>query len=233
MISEVLDSPTVAASDAAEAASAHSRINIPLNLENWKHLDPDTQTRLLWFHQHALDQKMDWTDCCAALGYDRSTVFRMLKGTYEGSWKNLTKAVDSYRKLVEDRGTIQQNEYAENGVWKLISAGLSYAMANNSITLITGESRTGKSSGALTWKERNNHGRSVMFTVPPTGGAKMLLRKIAEQIGVNVNLAVPQMMSSIYRAFNKNRILIADEAHRLLPGDRRKPGHARNPSRYL
>lgn len=208
-------------SDAAEASSAHARINVPLNLENWKHLDPGTQQELLWFHQHALDTKLDWEACCDALNYDRSTVFRILKGTYEGSWKNILKAIESYRKIIETRGTIQQNEFAENGISKLIFSGLRYAMANNSITLIVGESRMGKSTCAKVWRDRNNHGRSVFVTVPPYGGTKALLRAIAQAIGVNANLPVPQMLAAIYRGFNRNRILILDEAHRLLPGDRR------------
>jgi DNA transposition AAA+ family ATPase len=208
-------------SEAAEAASAHSRINVPLNLENWKTLDQDTQARLLWFHQHALDDKLDWNAACEALGYDRSTEFRVLKGTYEGSWKNIVRAIDSYRKLIEDRGTIQQNEFAENSISKLIFAALSYALANNSITLIIGESRSGKTTCSYVWKGRNNHGRSVFVTAPAYGGTKALLRAIAKAVGVNVNLNVPQMLEAIYRAFNKNRILIIDEAHRLLPGDRR------------
>lgn len=215
------DSNRIQKSEAAEASSAHSRINIPLNLENWKHLDPAVQQDLLWFHQHALDARLTWDECCEALGYDRSTVFRVLKGTYEGSWKNIVKAIESYRKIVETRGTIQQNEFAENGISELIFAGLRYAMANNSITLIVGESRMGKSTCAKVWRDRNNHGRSVFVTVPPYGGTKALLKAIAQAVGVNGNLPVPQMLSAIYRAFNRNRILILDEAHRLLPGDRR------------
>lgn len=208
-------------SDAAFASSAHSRINIPLNLENWKTLEDDIQSRLLWFHQHCLDAKMDWDEVCSALNYDRSTVFRVLKGTYEGSWKNVARAIDSYRKLTEDRGTIQKNAFAENGIYQLIDAALNYALANNSITLIVGESRTGKSTCTHVWKERNNHGRSVFVTAPPYGGTKIFLRAIAQAVGVNPSQPIPQMIAAIYRAFNSNRILIIDEAHRLLPGDRR------------
>ncbi|MGN6387294.1 MAG: AAA family ATPase [Verrucomicrobiota bacterium] len=222
MIAEVQDNAhVISPSEAAEAASAHSRINLPLNLENWKTLDEDTQSKLLWFHQYALDNRLDWSECCEALGYDRSTVFRVLKGTYEGSWRNITKAIDNYRRLIEDRSQIKQNDFAENGVWKIINSGLNYAMANNSITLIVGESRSGKSVAAKTWKERNNHGRSVYVTAPAYGGTKMLLRSIAQAVGISPNQPIPQMISAIYRAFNRSRILLIDEAHRLLPGDRR------------
>ena len=211
----------VTATDQATASSAHSRINIPLNLENWKHLQQDLQDQLLWFHQHALDNKLSLKDAGEALNYDESTVFRILKGTYEGSWSNISKAIVSYRKTAEIRGTIQQAEFSENGVTRMIFGGLDYALANNSVVILIGESGQGKSISGRTWKERNNHGRSVLVIAPAYGGTKALLRDIAASVGVNRNTSAPQMHEALLRAFNKNRILIVDEAHRLLPGDRR------------
>lgn len=208
-------------SDVSAAASAHSRINIPLNLENWRDQPADVQKALMWFHQHILDEKMDWEDAKKALGYDNSVIFKVLKGSYEGSWKNVSKAIEGYKRLADQRGTIQQNEVVENHMMRLIHGGLDYAMANNSITMITGESRMGKTVSALRWRDLNNHGQSVYVSVPALGGTKVLLRKIAEAVGVNKNLAMVQIYEAICRSFNKNRMLIVDEAHRLLPQDRR------------
>ena len=213
--------PGIDASTAAEASSAHSRLNIPLNLENWRALDEDTQRNLLWFHQHALDERLSLKDAAEAIGYDSTTLFRVLKGTYEGSWKNIVSAIASYQRVAENRGTIQQQTFAENGLTRLIYAGLDYALANNSVTLIEGESRMGKSIATRHWRDANNHGRSVLVTAPAYGGTKALLRDIAATVGVNKNLNIPQMHDGILRAFNRNRILLVDEAHRLLPGDRR------------
>lgn len=203
-----------------EAASAHARINVPLNLQNWKDQDEDTQSHLLWFHQYLLDQRMGWDEAQDALGYDRSTIFRVLKGTYTGSMPKIVAAIKSYRKLVAQRGTIQQAEFVENSISKLIFAGLDYAMANNSITMIIGPSRSGKSKITREWKERNNHGRSVLVEVPPVGGTKAFMSKLAQAVGVNKNLSVPFMLEPLERAFNKNRILLLDEAHRMLPSAR-------------
>ncbi|MDX1951483.1 MAG: AAA family ATPase [Verrucomicrobiota bacterium] len=211
----------VTKSEAAESSSANSRINIPLNLENWKDLPPHVSDQLLWFHQHALDTGMQWEECAEALDYDRSTVFKVLKGQYGGSWEKVAQSIRSYRKIVADRGTIQKNEFVHNSITKLIFSGLSYAMANNSITMIIGESRMGKTTAAKQWRDENNHGRSVFITAPAFGGTKGMLRDIAQAVGVGRNSSVPQMHESILRAFNQNRILIVDEAHRLMPGDAR------------
>jgi len=207
--------------EAARAASSNSRINIPLNMENWAHLPAETQQTLLWFHQHCLDEGLSMADAGEAVGYDNSTIYRVLRGIYEGSWDNVAAAIESYRKTAMLRGTIQQNEIVRNSIVKLIHGGLDYAMANNSITLIVGESRMGKTVSAKLWRDNNNHGRSVFVTAPPIGGSKTFLRRIAASVGVNKNLSMSQMFEAIERAFNPHRMLIIDEAHRLLPNDYR------------
>jgi DNA transposition AAA+ family ATPase len=205
----------------AEASSAHSRLNIPLNLNNWKHLPQAIQEQLLWFHQYCLDHALPRKACAEAVGYDWSTVYRVLTGIYEGNYENFCQAVASFKRLIEARSTIQQNEFVHNRLTKLIFGGLNYALANNSMTLITGESRSGKTVTGREWQRLNNHGRSVFVTAPAYGGTKWLVMMIAQAVGVNKNLAISGMIGAIYRAFNPNRILIIDEAHRLLPNDRR------------
>lgn len=205
----------------AEASSAHSRINIPLNLDNWKSLPEEVSAELLWFHQWLLDNQIGWEEGASAINYDRSNLFRILKGTYEGSWPNIVRAVRSFRKLQERRGSIQANEFVENSITKLIFSGLDYALANRSITLIVGESRSGKSVARIAWQDQNNHGRSVGIVAPPIGGTKALVRRAAGAVGVNRSQDMAAMVDAIYRAFNPNRILIVDEAHRLLPNDSR------------
>jgi len=211
----------VTASAQAEASSAHARINIPLNVENWKALEAETQAELMWFHQHCLDDGLSHKEAAQALDYDQSTVFRVLKGTYDGNWRNILAAIRSYRRIHAERLTIQKNEFVENSITRMICQGLDYAHVNNSITLIVGESRMGKTASARFWRDKNNHGRSAYVIAPAYGGTKALLSEIAGCVGVNKNVSIVQMHQAVLRAFNKNRILIVDEAHRLLPNDRR------------
>lgn len=213
---------------AAEASSAHSRVNVPLNLTVWRERTEEEQDLLTWFHQHILDEGLSWDDAAEAIGYDRSTVFRLLKGTYQAdSWVKPISAIKSYRRIAVARGTITKNVFAETAVSRMIWAGLDYALANNSITTIIGESRQGKTVSARAWAEANNHGRSVFVTAPPVGGIKGLMRVIAGQVGVNKNMSIVQLSESLHRAFNRNRILLVDEAHRLMPNDQRtvNPAH--------
>ncbi len=207
----------------AKASSAGARINIPLDLRNFRAYPDQFHGLLLWFHQHVLDQQYTLDEAGKAIQYDKSTVYRVLRGIYEGNIEKVCSAIESYKRIADERATIQGNEIVENGITRMIGAGLDYALSNNSITMIIGESRMGKTESARLWRDANNHGTSVLVTAPPIGGSKVLLQRIAMAVGVNKNKSMADMFDAISRSFNRNRILIIDEAHRLLPGRRCTP----------
>ena len=204
-------------SDEARANSLVAKINIPLNLNNFKAYPPETHGLLMWFHQHALDQGFTMDEAGKAIQYDKTTVYRVLRGIYEGSIDKVCAAIKSYKRIADERSTIQNNEICENSITRMIGSGLDYALSNNSITTITGESRMGKTTSALKWRDANNHGTSVFVTAPPIGGTKSLLQRIAKAVGVSQNKTTGDLYDAICRSFNRNRILIVDEAHLLMP----------------
>lgn len=204
----------------ADVKSALIRINVPLNLNNWREQPEAIATELAWFHQHALEENLTWQQCATALNYSTTTIWRSLKGVYTGDWQKVAHAIRGYRAIVSERHAIKHAAFRETRITKLVTGGLSYAMANNSITKITGESRQGKTASAKWWRDQNNHGRTVFVTAPTYGGSRALLKEIAVTLGINRNTGTTNMHESILRAFNENRMLIVDEAHRLLPRSR-------------
>lgn len=217
----IAEESPVSKSELAKASSSKSRINVPFNLAHWKGLDDESIDHLAWFHQHALEADLNWKQCEQALNYSQTTIWRALKGEYTGDLSKVIDAIRSYRSIIAERTSIKHAAFRETRITRLVTGGLSYALANNSITRITGESRMGKTASAKYWRDQNNHGRTVFVTAPAYGGGKALLKEIAASLGINRNLASTQMHESILRAFNANRMLIVDEAHRLLPNDYR------------
>lgn len=211
-----------AAQKTANGEAAQNQINIPIELNNWRDLPEGQQKRLLWFHQHVLNNHLRFRDAKDAIGYDETTIFKVLKGTYTGgSYANVCKAIQRYQSIHERRGTIQVNTTIDNSITKLIGAGLDYALANNSITTIIGDARMGKTVGAQKWNDEDNNGSSVYVVAPPWGGPKMLVHRIAEAVGVDTDASMPVMYEGVMRSFNQNRLLIVDEGHRLLPKGRK------------
>lgn len=203
---------------AAEASSAHAAINVPINLENWRGIDTATADDLLWYHQHLLAEKIGWDQVKKTIGYDKSTVFRVLKGTYNGSYENVAERIRDYRTSLRQ---VKRSAFAPNRISRLISSACDYVVVSEGIVEIIGESGQGKTTCGEDWMHRHNSGRTTMVEVPPTGGHRGFLRAMCSRVGANKNQAVIQMESSILRAYNPRRVLILDEAHRLIPTDRR------------
>lgn len=205
----------------ATASSAHSRINIPLNLANWRDLALDLQPDLLWFHQHLLDKEMTLEEAATAVGYDKNNVYQVLKGIYAGNYENFCKRIRSYRKIAEGRAKIQNAEFSPNRNTELIRNALDYTMSSNTICLITGETGLSKSMTVEAWRSDNNHGRTVVVSATEICPVKGSIQAVAKAVGVNKNGSIIYMRDSIHRAFNKNRMLVVDEAQNLLPDDKR------------
>jgi len=204
----------------AKAASAHSRINVPLNLHNWKDVDTKYHPDLLWYHQHILDQGMGYKEVEDSVPYNWNTVYKFLTGTSTGSYANFVTAIRAYRKVAEKRKSIQQQEFYHNSISKFVFSTLDYTFANNCMTLIVGESGMGKSTIIQAWRDANNHGASLYTDCPPAGGIKGFLRAIGHSVGVGDG-TVPGLLDAICRSVNPNRILLLDNMHRALPSDPR------------
>lgn len=211
--------PAAVAKAEAVAVANTQRINIPINLSSWSHLPPETADLLLWFHQHLLDTDTSLKAAGQKIGYEQSVVFKVLKGTYDGSWKNICDRIRSFQKIAAEAAGTQKANFAPNSISHLIWGALDYAAANNSITLITGESGLGKSINADVWAEKHDHGRTVKVEVPPIGGTRAFLHSIARAVGVSAQVTKQQevILNDIVKAFNPHRGLLLDEAHRLLP----------------
>ena len=207
----------VNATDRAVVASTNVRTTLPLNLANGKSLDSVIAEELRWFHQHMLETGLSFPEAGHALNYGGTTICRALNGTYEGNYDRISAAIRSYRQILAARAGIQPGTFAENRISQLIWSGLDYALANQSITLITGASGQGKTMACTAWCEAYNPGRSVLIEASPIGGAQSLLRLLCAAVGANKNLAQDQQLEAVLRAFNPHRMLIVDEARRLLP----------------
>jgi DNA transposition AAA+ family ATPase len=218
--------PPIDRSLQAEASSAHSRINIPLNLTNWRALPNDVAEELLWFHQWILDNNLTWDEAADAIGYDRSYVFKILKGygdaqNWRPNWKRIIEAIRKYR--WQQKKTQQHIEFGENSITQRICDSFRYATANHCITVVETESRMGKTYTAVHWsqQDQNNHGKTIFVTAPVVGGVAALIRLVGKRCGINAGGSTNNIAASVYSAFNRSRHLIVDEAHRLFPNDLR------------
>ena len=212
----------------AKASSAHSRINLALNIHSWDGLPEDHVSELLWFHQHLLDEQMDWDRISKLLPkktgngfYDHNTIYKVLKGIHEASYDNIVTAISSYHSLWDKKSRVKHAAFIENSNTRAMFAAFDYALNNNRMQLVIGNSGMGKTTAQKEWARRIDGGRCVYVDCPPFGGNKGFLRSIATKVGVNQALPTPDMLRAVVRGFSPSRILLLDNMHRVVPSDTR------------
>lgn len=202
------------------------RIELALNLEKWAHLaDPQVEA-LTWFHQYVLDRAMTWGQAAEALGYHSgdpegpTIVLDALRGGYTGDWVALTKRIQAYRKIAAERAGIQHAEFRETPISKMIWSGIDYALAANCIVIIEGDSGHGKTIGATVWNDTQSKGRGVLMEAPAVGGTGPFIEEVGRAVGYQRRYSPCATREAVFGAFSADRVLIIDEATRLLPKGR-------------
>ena len=154
-----------------------------------------------------------------ALGYDTTTVYRVLKGTYQGSMGNVLEAM---RKL-RTRSDGQVPEMVETPVTRKIEEALNYARDFNALVVLRAPTGRGKTYVSQDWSRRNNHGKSPYVRCTAGMTASMLLRMVAKSMGVGAqNKNNTELASRIMSCLDRRHTLIVDEAGHLIPrGGRR------------
>ena len=71
---------------------------------------------MLWFFAEVKNRSLSLSDAGKAIGYDASTISRVLRGRYEGNWGNILKSVRCYKHLVTERakmvrGSVLLNQF--------------------------------------------------------------------------------------------------------------------------
>ena len=218
---------------AAADAQDISGIRVQADVEALAPLSDDERRDILAYHQHIIsDRSYTWKRVKDDIGYDSSTMSRVFRGKYAGSYGNIVTAIRRYfenRKVAVAKAT-----FVKNAIAKTIWNAFDYALANSTGALIIGPSRTGKTEAAKAYAESDSaRGRVVYFQVPPIGGGGALLAGLCRCIGASRKLIPAESLASICRALGPSRLLVVDEAHRMLGASSKSIARQLEVVRYL
>ena len=204
------------------------RVQTPVNLKAWDHLNgklgDDGRDLLLWFHQHILDREMTWKQVTTAVGYDRTTLYRCLVGTYQAdSWKKPLAKIRAYRESIEKHSRAVETRFAVNRQAKRVFDTLDFALTQSTMVSIEGEARMGKTEAAKQWVEQRGPGRAVMVECPVIGSPSAVLKTIARKVGMSPKERRHDIARRLGSAFSSDRVLIIDEAGRMFPKGKGSP----------
>jgi hypothetical protein len=179
-------------------------------------LPPDTENAMEWLWGYCADDLgLDKERVCDAIGYDETTVVRLLSGKYDGGLERIADAIGQLRTRVAGK----VSGMIETPVTRRIFEALDYARNTGSIVLIRGETGRGKTYCVREWARRNSHRRTIYVRCPSGCTRAALVRAVALSSGIGIagkttNVIEAQIRSS----FDRRRTLIVDEAGHLVPG---------------
>ncbi len=213
--------------DAALAAEKR-RTNVPFSSRAWDNvasLSPADRDQLAWFHLHALDRGLTNTEVGSIIGYDRTSAYRILNGTYGAQdWSPIVAAVRAYRaRIIESTsvpGIDKEPSFIPTTAARMFTQGLDYA-SRGGMVLLAGPSGAGKTKSVIDWDLRHP-GRMIRFNAPVTGAHVALIRDLAHRIGIGVlqKNSTATVMRGIVGKLGPHQVIVVDQGSRLLPSTR-------------
>ena len=206
--------------DLAVATSEVSAMTIRVECRQDKlaFLPEDVRDPIVAFHSEILGNPgWNWKRVKESIGYDSSTMSKVFRGIYTGSYDNIATAISAFY----DRSAAEAapSELVHTPIVKTIWSAMDYARANHTGTLVIGPSRTGKTATALAYAAQRDKRRlpvCVYIACWPSGGVAAVRSALCRRLGIPTRLNPAIADEKIIAGIGRNRLLIVDEAHRLL-----------------
>lgn len=137
----------------------------------------------------------------------------------------LAPRVTPERRSASGRVGSERADFVATPVSAMIWAALDYAVTNQSITLIEGDTGHGKTVSTEAWVLARPKLEVALVEAPAIGGTRLFLGAICKAIGEEDNLTLTEMRQAIFdwcgnRDAGRTRVLVVDQAHDLLPRSR-------------
>ena len=177
-------------------------------------LVPADKALLLWLVADARARKLSYADIGRAIGYDASTVSKILRARYEGNWRNVLKSVRAYKHLVDERGKMLRPDFIETSVWTQIRDTCDLALVHEMPATIVGVSQIGKTHALLEYQRRSEY--MVRYVrMPAAPGLRCAMEAVADACNVTTRCTSEQLRRRVADSLDSRSLLIVDEFHQL------------------
>ncbi|MGN0857293.1 MAG: AAA family ATPase [Candidatus Spyradenecus sp.] len=177
-------------------------------------LSSDDRAQLLWLIGEMRQSSLSLAEAGKRIGYDASTVSKVLGGTYKGSWSNVLESVRKYRHLQAERAKMVSAEFVETSIWERIRQTCDLALIHQMPAMIIGPSQLGKTRALLEYRRRSQF--VVRYVrMPAAPGFRGAIEAIADACGVTTRITTEQLRRRIANALDERTLLVIDELHQL------------------
>ena len=174
----------------------------------------DDRAQVLWLIGEMRTSHLSLTDAGKRIGYDASTVSKVLGGTYKGSWSNVLESIRKYRHLHAERAKMASAEFVETSIWERIRQTCDLALIHQMPGVVIGPSQIGKTHALLEYRRRSQY--VVRYVrMPAAPGFRGAIEAIADACGVTTRVTTEQLRRRIAHALDERTLLVVDEFHQL------------------
>lgn len=184
--------------------------------EATKSLPEEQCLAIRWLHAHYYDSGRSLGEIGALVGYDGGTISKVFSAKYEGSLAEVVTAIARYRKITEERASVNRAPYIETALYRDIEDACQLALTYQKIAFIYGESQVGKTAALQHYARKHNHGETCYVTMPVGGGICHFLAALAAKVRMTNSARGDILQLNIMKCFGPNNLLIVDEALRAL-----------------
>ena len=169
---------------------------------------------MMWLFGEIKRRSLSYADAGKLIGYDPSTVSRILRGRYEGNWANVLKAIRRYKHLSDERGRMVRAEFVETSIWQQVRATCDLALVHQMPSIIMGVSQIGKTHALLEYQRRSEY--TVRYVrMPAAAGFRSAMEAVADACYITTRCTAEQLRRRVAGGLDERSLLIVDELHQL------------------
>lgn len=190
-------------------------------------LDEFEQDQLRWLGRWAAQRNMSLSMVAAELirsdgqAYSSDSVYQTLTGrrTDQGaSVRQFAEAVARLRRRETEAESALSTGFIETPLTKAMFRVFRRAFQRHRMVFVFGRSQVGKTTAAVEYQRRHNHGETVLVRMPTRGCMTHFLGELADIVRVPNQRTEITLRRRILDCFDERTLLIVDEAHQCLFG---------------
>lgn len=213
-----MSDPDTAHPNAAENLGERQINRIPAYkvFEATASMPEDLRLAVRWLHGHYYDSGRSLVEIGEFIGYDGGVISKLFNGRYEGDLEKVVRQIVRYRRLTEERATMNKAPYIETQLYRQIEECCQAALAYQKIVYLFGESQVGKTEALKHYAAKHNHGETTYVEMPAGGSISHFLAALAEKLRMSKQARGDVLALNIMRCLGPNNLIIIDEASRAL-----------------
>ncbi len=190
--------------------------------EATKDMPPNQRDAIRWFFAYTKEKGYSMKTAAAQIKKDTSTISRIFSGTYNASVKEVVTAIESFKRIAEQRDAITTIGFVPTSISRKIFSLVEFSLASNSVGFIYGNSQIGKTLSLEEIKRRHSHGVVKYVRMPATPGVQLLMQEIAHACNVNKDGCFTHLRDQVIKSLDKNNVLIVDEIHEAMQAHQKR-----------